>query len=261
MIFFAIPRVLNADEVERTPAIFRCSTAEAESKFFEEMVNSDGYDTYCIEPKPGPSAKSIGAGKVKFIAASFIDTKPNLAWRNATMDFVKGKISPQTWLNRVHNLKETVHFLSSPGTPKLRPETGEISHNAVFAEMLLLSWPGKPCLNSDDTGGCRYLPGPGRLESWILAMNDYLGPMLYQRATEPAIVTHAPTILRADNQPGLLEFSQKSGGKTIVFYFNNGKKNIPLPNLVLGKVSINIGLNLDGPKPEILPSGFLISEG
>jgi hypothetical protein len=248
------------DELVRTPAIYRCNTQEGESKFLESIVNEDAYDTFCIEPKAGPNALRLTHGKVKFVSASVIDTKPNLLWRNATIDFVNGKISPKTWLDRTANLHETVHFLSNPKTAKLRDATGQLSHTAVFAEMFLLCWPGKPCLSVDDVGGTRYLPGPGKLESWILAMNDYRGPMLYLRSTSPAVVTGTPKIIRADAKPGLLIFEQHQGEKTTTFYLNNGPNLIEVPLPADDISGIAIGIDLEAPNPRLGPGGFTFRE-
>lgn len=251
---------MQQDELVRTPAIYRCSTQEGESKFLESIINEDAYDTLCIEPKPGPNAVRLAKGKVRFVPGSAIDTKPNLLWRNATLDFVNGKISPKAWLARIGNLHETVHFLSNPKTPKLRDATGQVSHTAVFAEMILLSWPGRPCLTVDDVGGTRYLPGPGRLESWILAMNDYRGPMLYLRSTSPAIVAGKPKIIRADSKPGLLIFEQHQGKKTTTFYLNNGPDLLEVPLPADDIRGIALGVDLEGPKPRLRPGGFTFRE-
>lgn len=261
MIAFAILVAMSqqAEEATRTPSIFRCPAIEGESKFFPTLVE-DEFDTVCIDPKPGPLALAAAKGKVKFVTPSSIDTKANLRWRNITLDYINGKISPKQWLAQTKNLGETVHFLSSPKTPKLRDATGKDSHRAVFSEMLILCWPGRPCLTSDDIGRTRYLPDPGALMSWILAMNDYRGPMLYYRHDAPFLVTGKPKIIRADAKPGLLIFSQTDGKKTITFYLNNSQKSIDLPPLNLDKATIQIGLNIDTPKPSLYYNSFLIVE-
>ncbi len=246
------------DPTERTPSIFRCSTAEADSKFFAEMLEEDHFDQYCVEPRPSKTAMEIALGKIKFIKPSIIDTPANLKWRNLTIDFVKGKISPKAWLDKTKALHETVHFLSSPKTKKLRVELGTNSRPSVFAEMLLTSWPGKPCLTADDTGGGRYLPGPGAEESWILAMNDYLGPMLSLRHERPYLVTGKPKIIRADAKPGMLIFSYGEGKTLITFFINNGPSSIECPQVEPEHAAgIQYGLDLEGPKPRLMPQGFL----
>jgi len=249
------------DAPVRTPAIYRCPAAEAESKFFEPLVTDDGYDTFCIEPKPGPSAKKILAeSKVKQILAAQIDTPANLRWRNATLDFVNGKISPKAWLAKVKSLHETVHFLSNPKTPKLRDVTGKKSYVAVFAEMTMLAVPGKACLTADDIGATRYLPGPGAEESWLLAMRDWLGPMLYYRAKEPSLVYGKPEYVRADAKPGLLVIRQKGPKKTITLFLNNGPSLLELPPMDLDKTTMRLGIDMEGPKPRLSPYGFLMLE-
>jgi len=260
MIALAIFVAMLHEETLRTPSIYRCTTAQGESKFFPGFVDEEPFDTVCILPKPGPKATAAAKGLVKFIGASQIDTKANLAWRNATIDFVNGKISPKAWLAKTKGLGETVHFLSSPKTPLLRPTTGNDSHRAVFAEMLVCAWPGRPCFTSGDIGRTDYLPGPGALESWLLAMNDWLGPMLVYRHDQPFLVTGKPKILRADAKPGLLIFSQTDGKKTITFYLNNAQQPVDLPPFNLDKVTINIGLNVDDTKSKLLYNSFMIVE-
>lgn len=247
-----------ADQSERTPSIYRCPAAEGEFKFFASLVEEMGFDTYCVEPKPGARAKEAAKGKVKFISSKEIDTPANLKWRNATIEFVNGKISPKAWLAKTAGLHETVHFLSSPKTPDLRTATGTESYRAVFAEMLLLSWPGKPCITANDTGQTRYLPGPGRLESWYLSMRDYLGPMLYYRHSAPFMVTGKPTILRADAKPGLLIFRQSMGKKSLTMYLNNSDHPVSLPPIDLDHVTSNIGLNINDEKRLLMQKGFFI---
>jgi hypothetical protein len=260
MIAVALALSLCHEQPDRTPAIYRCPAAEAESKFFEPLVNDYGFDTYCIEPSPGKSAREVAAlGKVTFIKASVIDTKVNLAWRNVTMNFVNGKISPKAWLEKCTGLHATVHFLSNPATPPLRESTGRQTRRAVMAEMLLLSLPGKPCLTADDLGKTRYLPGPGELESWILGMNDYLGPMLYLRSQYPFIVKGKPIVIRADSKPGLLIFKYASGTKWKTFFFNNSTDAMDLGALETSTMGINIGLYLEENKTQLLDHGFLFT--
>ncbi|CAN5345769.1 hypothetical protein BH11ARM1_BH11ARM1_00600 [soil metagenome] len=248
------------DDLVRTPAIYRCRTAEGESKFLAPMVSEEAFDTYCIEPKPGPSAMAALKATAKQISGKLIDTKPNLLWRNATIDFVNGKISPKVWLSRVGSLKETIHILSNSHTQPLREATGQESRRAVFAEMFLLSLPGKPCLTSDDIGGTRYLPDPGRLASWILAMHDYMGPMLYMRSSELFVVTGKPKIIRADAKPGLLIFEQSTAKKTITFYLNNGPDLLTLPKIDLGNAAgIMLGVDVEGESPRLGPQGFFFT--
>lgn len=260
LVALALMQGDSSDAPQRTPSIYRCPAKEAESDFFGKLLEEEEFDRICVDPQPGARALAEAKGKVRFVTPGSIDTKANLAWRNLTIDFANGKISPKTWLERTKSLKETVHFLSSPKTAKLRDATGQKTRTAVFAEMLLLSWKGVPCFTADDIWQTRYFPGPGALESWILAMNDYRGPMLYGRYRNPALVSHAPTVLRADAKPGLLIFRQpfKKGWET--FYLNNGAELIELPSFTLDQVSIAIGLDLEGPKPRLQSGGFFIVE-
>lgn len=253
----------------RTPAIYRCPAAEAETHFFNRIVEESGYDSVCIEPKPGPKALALAKGRLKFVDAKTIDTPANLNWRNATIAFAGGKISPKEWLKRTSNLRETVHFLSSPKTPDLRTAMSSVpidpgqtfSGPSVFAEFLLLCWPGKPCLTASDTWQTRYLPPPGRHESWVLAMRDFLGPLLYFRAENPFLVTNKPKIIRADAKPGLLVFQQSNGKTTFTFYFNNSYVPVDIPKVDPDKVSgISRGFNLDEDKPRLMPRGVVIEE-
>lgn len=254
--------LLSQDQPARTPSVYRCPASEAESKFFEPLMSEEGFDAVCIEPKPGPNAsKIIKEQKLKTITAKEIDTPDNLKWRNLTLDFVNGKVSPRQWVAATAKLKTTVHFLSSPQTKDLRTATGQESGRAVFAEMLLLSWPGKPCLTHNDTGQTRYLPESDRLVSWLLAMRDYLGPMLHYRASHPFMATGKPTILRADDKPGLLVFRTSKGSQSLTFYLNNGPKPIELPSIDEDRMTIMRAMDFEGDKPKIMPTGFLIEDG
>jgi hypothetical protein len=262
LAFVAIAAMMQDPEppVERTPAIYRCPAAEAESTFWPSLVDEHYFDSYCVEPKPGPKAKQVVKDSklaVKFIQASIIDTPANLKWRNATIDFVNGKISPKAWLARTKASKATVHFLSSPKTPTLREATKQESPNAVCAELLVLTWPGRPCFTADDIWQTRYLPGPGRLQSWILSMNDLLGPAMYGRARDKFLTTQQPEIVRADDKPGLLIYRYKQGKHIETFYVNNGPKPIEINPKMDNVSGICRGLNLDGEKPMLLPFGFV----
>jgi hypothetical protein len=127
--------------------------------------------------------------------------------------------------------------------------------------MLVLAWPGKPCLTADDIVQTRYFPEDKRHESWILAMNDWLGPMLYMRAENPFLVTGKPTIVRADAKPGLFAFRQAKGKKGFTFWFNNARTPVELPKEVdLDNTSICVGLNWEDDKtpPQLNPNGYLI---
>ena len=261
MIAMALCVALLQDAPVRTPAIYRCPAIEAESKFFAPFVKESGFDSFCIEPKPGPKAAQIAKGQVKFVSGALIDTKANLAWRNAIVAFANGKISPKEWLDRVKSLKETVHFLSSPKTPSYREATGQDVGHAMTGEMLLLAWPGKPCLTADDIVQTRYFPEDKHHESWVLAMNDWLGPMLYMRHDFPTIVTGKPEIVRADSVPGLFAFRYAKSKRAYTFWLNNSQKSIELPKSVdLDKTSICVGLDWENDQtpPKLGKNGYLI---
>lgn len=244
---------------DRISAIYRCPAKEGETERLQRVVDSLGYDTLCIDPKPGPSATQAAKGKLKFIKPSEIDTRANLKWRNATIAFVEGKISPQAWLSKTKGLGETVHFLTNPAKPELRTLTGNL-YRAVFAEMLLLSWRGRPCITSGDSWNTRPLPDAGPLQSWVLAMNDWLGPLLQFRFEHPFMVKREPTILRADAKPGLLIFRQSDGMREVTVYCNNSAKTVELPKVNLDGMTINKGVIAEDAKTSLTTTGFLILE-
>ena len=259
MIPFLALVTFQQEPAVRTPSIYRCPTAEAESKFFDSMVEESGFDSFCVEPSPGPKARQLAAGKVKFVKASMIDTPANLKWRNATIDLVNGKLSPRAWLTATKNLHETVHFLSNPKTQALRAATGSVTRRAVSAELLTTALPGIPCFTADDIVQTRYLPGPGAYESWILAMNDYLGPMLYMREDFTPMKSATPTVVRADPTLGLLILRYSSPKEVMTVYFSNSPKPLPLPAFNLDQLTINVGIDMGVSKPMLTTNGFFIT--
>ncbi len=253
------------EKVIKTRAIYRCPAKEAETDKLDRVVDELGFDTLCIDPTAGPTAKSKAKGKMGFISPTKIDTLANLKWRNAIIKFTAGHISPAEWLKQTHGLGETIHFLSSPKTPELRdvtqntPNEGSTySGPAVFSEHVLLMWPGLPCLTMADTWSTRELPGAGKLQSWVLAMNDWLGPLLLFRSENPAFNSGKPEIIRADKKPGLLIFRLKDAKKTITVYFNNGRATIPLPGVKPDHFSIHNSFDMEGNVPGIYGLGTLI---
>jgi len=257
MLMFALAWALWAEQPDRTPSIYRCPTAEAESPRFEKLLEDEGFSLFCIEPRPGPNARKAAQGKAAMVSPAVIDTAANRRWRDATIALSAGKISPKEWLARTRSLHETVHFLSSPATPPLQSVLTD-QGPAVFAEILMLSWPGKPCLTSGDIWRTHELPGPGPLESWILAMNDWMGPMLQYRHDNPFIITNSPVVIRADARPGLLIFRQQSGKKALTFYFNCSKEPVKLPSFKQDAVTINRGLTWEDSGATLQRSGFFI---
>lgn len=248
MLAVVLALIQQEEVADRTPAIYRCPASEviANPHRFESLVRNYGFDTYCIEPAPPAAAKELlKKYKLKTIAAKEIDTAPNLAWRNVTIDFVNGKISPKAWLDKTSKIKATIHFLSSPKTRELREATGEVSHYATFAEVFLLAWHGRPCLTNVDIWKTRELPDAGKLQNWVLAMNDWLGPMLYYRHESPFLVTQKPKIISAPSTPGLFIFSTTDGKKTITMYFNNGDKPVKMPKIDFDNTTITRGLNIE----------------
>lgn len=260
MLSLLLLHMVQPDEpLVRTPAIYRCPATEGESEKLKELVEDSAFDSLCIDPKPGPQARQAAANKLKFVSPSSVDTTSNLKWRNATIAFARGQISPKEWLKRIKNLHETVHFLSSPATPTLRDATDKDSSRATFSEMLILSWPGKPCLTSTDTWRTKQLPEAGALQSWVLAMNDRLGPMLYYRSHEPAMVKGAPTVLRADSKPGLLIFRQKAGKGSLTMYFNNSTSPISLGYIDWQHMTMDRGVQAEDERDtRLAPAGSLI---
>lgn len=232
-----------------------------------ELIEEDYYDAICIDPSPGPRVKQWAKGKVKILSPSQLDTPANLKWRNATIAFVSAKISPAEWLKRTKSLRETYHFLTSPKTKPLRDELasvpvdpgGTYSGRSVLAEMLLLSLPGKPVLCSSDVYTTKRWPDkPGKFESWILAMNDYRGPMLNYRFSLPSLFQGVPQIVRADAKPGILTFRLVQRDKYLTFSFNNSFEPLDIPSLEAEHATIARGLILDGAGPMLGPAGSVI---
>jgi hypothetical protein len=266
MISLAIALLVHLEDVDRTPAIYRFPAKEATEKNLERVIE-EPFDTWCAEPRPSKFIQeSLLGQKIKLISPSVIDTPANLKWRNATIDYVNGKLSPQAWLNKTANLHETVHFLSSPKTPDLRsatpsaPMDGAYSARSVFAELLLLTLPGKPCLTSGDLYLTKKWPdAPGKFESWILAMNDFMGPMLASRHSSPYWITNKPKVVFAATSPGLMILKQTDGKRVTTFYYNNGFFPVDLPKIDTKTLSgMTRGLDLDGPKPKLHPTGLII---
>lgn len=253
----------------RTPSVYRCPRSEGESEAMRRLIEDDAYDAVCVDPSPGPKLKRWALGKVKILTPKTLDTPANLTWRNATIAFASGKISPAEWLRRTKGLGETYHFLTSPKTKALRDELwwvpvnpgGTYSARSVFAEMLLLSWPGKPVLCSSDVYATKTWPeGPGQFQSWILAMNDYRGPMLYYRQSRPYLQFGKPNVFRADSQPGLLAYRQTRNEKPITFYFNNSLDPVDLPRLSPEQLTITRGLDMDSSPFRLGGAGSVIED-
>jgi hypothetical protein len=269
MICLALAIAMQNEAPELTPAIYRCPAVESTSPRLKSLFDEEGFDALCVDPKTPGSVAKLLKGRAKIYMPAQVDTKPNLKWRNATIDFALGKTSPKKWLAQISGLRETIHFLTSPSTKDLRTVMsavpvdpgGTYSARSVFAEMVLLSQPGRVCFASTDIWKTHEWPGPGRLESWILAMNDFLGPMLAYRHDYTGLVTGKPKIIRADAKPGLLIFSQATGKKTITVYLNNSMEPIELPPFEMGMMTMNGGLNVDGPKPLLLGGGYAFVEG
>ncbi len=128
------------------------------------------------------------------------------------------------------------------------------------AEFFLLTWPGVPCFTADDLGKTRYLPDPGPLESWVLAMGDYLGPQLYFRSCCPYVATGTPRIIRADAVPGLLIYRFDQGPHHVTMYLNNGPKPMVLPPIAMDHVTFNKGLDMDEKQPRLMPHGAALED-
>ncbi|HLO97659.1 MAG TPA: hypothetical protein VK171_03600, partial [Fimbriimonas sp.] len=189
-----------------------------------------------------------------------LDNKANHAWRQASLDFLNGKISPKQWVSRVSKLKTTANFLSSPKTKGLREETGQFTSKAVQGEMLVLTWKGTPCITSTDIGKTRPLPPAGRLQSWFLSMRDYLGPTLYLRNEIKPSDYAKLKVVRADAKPGVLIYEVKLGKGTVRFHFNNGPKPVPMPDAGKEYSIMQIGFNFEKDPPEMLTNGFFITD-
>lgn len=258
LILFA----LQDEAPVRTPAIYRIPASVVRLDRLEAMMNDDAFDGYCIEPKATPEMKAILAkGKVKLVDPKTIDTKANLAWRNATIEYAKGEISAKAWLRKTAKLGETVHFLTSPKTKMLRDELGKESYKASFAEMFVNCLNGRPCFTSTDIWQARYWPeNDDAMQSWILAMNDYLGPMLYSRARFPFLVKNKPKIVSAPDKPGLFIFEQNDGPRKITFYFNNSDKPVRMPKIDLERATITRGLMVEDEYVDLNKWGSAIVE-
>lgn len=253
--------IIAAIALEKTfyhPALYRLPAAEAETEYFEDVITGYGFTKICIDGTIGRNAKVSVKDKILMGPGAVLDTADNLKWRNTTIDFLNGKISPKAWVNTVSKLRTTAHFLSSPKTKGLREATGAKTGRAVQGEMLVLTWKGVPCITSTDIGKTRPLPPAGPLQSWLLAMRDYLGPTLYLRmGIDPKDYTKLK-IVRADDKPGILSYELKKGNGFVRFTFNNGTKPIPMPDAAKANSVMQIGFNFEKEPPEILQNGFFI---
>ena len=172
----------------RANAAYWFPAAEGVEKWLPRLVGEELFDTWVVDPKPNRLTLETAKSKVKIVPPGVVYSKPNDRWREGTIKFVQGKISPAAWLNQTSKLGETYHYLTTPKTPSFRSLTANIpnglgaySGRAVFAETLLCYWSGKPCFYSTDIWRTSYFPEDKQHESWILAMNDFLGPMLSLR--------------------------------------------------------------------------------
>ena len=260
--------IRHDDPIVHVPAAYWFPAAEGIEKWLPRLADEELFDTWIADPKPNAATVAAAKGKVHFAMPKSAYSTANMKWRNATLKFVRGEISPASWINQTRNLGESLHYLTTPKTPDLRSLTakidnglGDYSGRAVFAETLLCYWPGKPCFYSTDLFRTQYFPEDKQYESWILAMNDFLGPMLSLRVDYPKLITQKPTILRADTKPGMLIFQQKIGAKTMTFYFNSGMKPMTLPKTFKTELAvIPRGLDLDSAGgPYLLGSGTLMT--
>ncbi|HVT11049.1 MAG TPA: hypothetical protein VHE55_02180 [Fimbriimonadaceae bacterium] len=264
MLCLLVGLAIRQEAPERTEAIYRMPASEASSPRFRELLD-DEFDTLCVDPAPNASIRATVGKKLAFIEAKLLDTAANRKWRDATIDFANGKISPKAWVARTSKLHETVHWLSNPNTPNLREATPSqtadptYSGRSVFAEMLLLAWPGRPCLTSTDCWLTRDLPDAGRLQSWVLAMNDWRGPMLSFRHDRPEMAHGPIQVLRADGKPGLLIVHLGKKGKGMTLYFNNSQHSVDGGKIDPEKVlPMGNGLDMDAAKPSVRSLGMVI---
>ncbi|MEQ1821426.1 MAG: hypothetical protein ABL949_02850 [Fimbriimonadaceae bacterium] len=244
---------LAQEPIARTPAAYWFPAAEGIEKWLPRLADEERFDTWIADPTPNELTRIFAKGKVKLVAPADVYNRANDKWRSSTIEFIQGKISPSSWIKKTTNLKETYHYLTTPKTPGLRAITsnlpnglGALSGRAVFGETLLCYWPGKPCFYSTDLCRTSYFPENKQHESWILAMNDFQGPMLSLRADHPELVKQKPKVLRADTKPGMLIYQQKVGKQVFTFFFNNGMKPQLLP--VTFKLELAImprGLDVD----------------
>lgn len=257
----------DATPLKRAPAVYWFPAKQGEERWLERLGNEELFDSWIADPKPNAATIAMARGKVKLLTPAKVDTKQNRKWRDVTISFVSGKISPSEWLKKTAALGETYHFVTSPKTPDLRSVTASLpsginaySARGVFAETLLIYWPGNPCFYSTDVWRTAYFPEDKQYESWILAMNDFLGPMLSLRADHPDFVSKKPKIVRADSKPGLLIFQHVIGKRTYTFYFNNGVEAIELPSSFHSDSAIMPrGLDLESSKPRLLGSGTALT--
>ena len=270
MLLASLMFCLRADEpVVRTPSAYWFPAAEGIEKWLPRLADEELFDRWIADPKPNAKTKEAATNaKIKLISPTNVYSAANDKWRLATVELAQGKISPAAWVKRTTGLHETYHYLTTPKSPDLRSLTANIpnglgaySGRAVFAETLVCYWPGVPCFYSTDVYRTNYFPENKTHESWILAMNDYLGPMLSLRADHPEFITRQPTIIRADAKPGMLVFQHKIGLKTYTFYFNSGLKSLPLPKSFNSKLAIMArGLDIDtAGGPFLVGSGTMLT--
>lgn len=253
LLTLALSLIHAQDPTPRTHVIYRFPAKEIAAKKLDDLIENEAYDTYCIEPRaPASLLPKLKAGRVKVYAGAPIDTSENLRWRNDTIAFTNGKISPKEWWRRAQASRATVHFLSNPKTPELRAACRNDSGASVMAIMLLVQWPGTPCLTSGDAWETRELPDTGPLQSWVLAVHDWLGPALYMRADSPQIATGRAKLEFADSKPGMLHYSIAGKTKNLHFFFNNSDKPLQLRNVDWGHLVMSRGIYVDDNNEKIL---------
>ncbi|HLO97207.1 MAG TPA: hypothetical protein VK171_01320 [Fimbriimonas sp.] len=66
------------------PAIYRCPAEEAESEYFEDVIEDYGFDRVAIDGTIGPKARAAAKGKIKLESARGLDNTN----RGASFPFV-----------------------------------------------------------------------------------------------------------------------------------------------------------------------------
>lgn len=245
-------------------AVYRMPVAEGTSPRMEELLE-DEFDGLCVDPEPTLALRQMVGQRLKFVSPSLLDTAANRKWRDATIAFANGRISPAAWVSRTKGLGETYHWLSSPSTPSLRDATPFQAHDvtfsgrSVFAEMVLLGLPGRVCLTSSDCWLTRTLPEAGRLQSWVLAMNDFRGPFLSLRKERPELRIRPLRIVRADRKPGMLVAHLGAAAKGVTVYFNNSGVSLDANGLDADKaLPMGNGFDMEGKNPRVRSLGMVI---
>lgn len=198
---------------------------------FRQAVRGARNDAYILGEDWGDARASLQGDQW--------DATMNYQWRAALLDVLGGRMNAKQFGDRLQTLREQIpedvffsqfNLLSSHDTPRIMTLLNKDMDKVKQAVLMLLAYPGVPCLYYGDEIGMEggHDPDCRRCMEWDSAkwnkgLNEFYRRAIMLRREQLELQTGSLRVLRAEARSGYFVFERQERGRRSVAAWNFGR--------------------------------------